>query len=286
MPDSRVLVGSPATLSASFYDGGETLVDPGTVTVTITRSDGTALVTGAATTGTGAAARTYTLAAQTRLDHLTAVWTASLGSRVVTTRHEIVGGFYAELADIRALDALTNTTNYPASKLEAARWQAEQRFEEATGVAWVPRHQRETLVGLGTSRLLLAGRPPRTLIGVSVDGVAAVDLTAYTLFPWGGIDRDSGVYWPVPTTDAANVVVEYTYGYDAPPADLRQAFLTYCRYLLLDTRSRIPDRASVMSTDMGTFQLVTAGFRRPTGLPEVDAVLNDYDQRLPGVAAF
>jgi len=121
---------------------------------------------------------------------------------------------------------------------------------------------------------------------VSVDGVAAVDLTAYTLFPWGGIDRDSGVYWPVPTTDAANVVVEYTYGYDAPPADLRQAFLTYCRYLLLDTRSRIPDRASVMSTDMGTFQLVTAGFRRPTGLPEVDAVLNDYDQRLPGVAAF
>lgn len=286
MTDSRVLVDTPATLTAAFSDGGEALVDPGTVTVTITRSDGSVLVAAAATLGSGAAARTYALAAQTRLDHLTAVWSGSSGARKVTTRHEIVGGFLADLAEVRALDAVSNTTSYPTSKLEAARWQAEARFEEATGVAWVPRHARETLVGGNQARLLLGYRPPRALIATSIDGVAVSDLTTLALLPWGAVERDAGVWFPKPATDPRNVVVEYTYGYDAPPNDLKQAFLTYVRYLLLDTRSRIPDRASVMTTDMGTFQLTTAGYRRTTGLPEVDAVLNDYDQTIPGVAAF
>lgn len=286
MASSRVLVNTPGVLSAAFYDGTETLVDPGTVTVTITRSDGTAVVTGAATSGSGAAERTYTLAAQTRLDHLTAVWTGTVGARKATTYHEIVGGYYAELPEIRALDALTSAVSYPTAKLEAARAQAEARFEEATGVAWVPRHARETLTGASTSRLTLAYRPPRSLIAATIDAVAIADLTTLTLYPWGAIDRNTGLTWPSPTATTRNVVVEYTYGYDTPPNDLRQAFLTYCRYLLVDARSRIPDRASVMATDMGTFTLTTAGFRRPTGLPEIDAILNDYDQRIPGVAGF
>lgn len=285
MASSRVLVSTPATLTVAFYDGAETLVDPGTVTVTITRSDGTAVVTGAATSGSGAAERTYTLAAQTRLDHLTAVWTGTTGARKATTYHEVVGGFYAELADIRALDALTSQASYPTAKLEAARARAEARFEEATGVAWVPRHTRESLAGTNTTRLLLASRPPRSLIAASIDGTTVADLTTLTLRSWGVVERSSGLTFPVPTTTPTNVVVEYTYGYDQPPNDLRLAFLTYCRYLLLDTRSRIPDRASVMSTDFGTFTLTTAGFKRPTGLPDVDAVLNDYDQTIPGIAA-
>ncbi len=283
--DTRALVHTPATLTASFYDGGEALVDPGTVTVTITRSDGTVLVAAAATVGAGAAARTYTLAAQTRLDHLTAVWTGSSGGRKVTTRHEIVGGFYAELAEIRALDALSNLTSYPTAKLEVARSQAEAKFDEATGAAWVPRHARELLAGDGTARLLLGYRPPRSLIAASINGTAVSDLATLTLLSWGAVERDSGVAFPAPTTEPSNVVLEYEHGFDRPPDDLKQAFLAYCRYLLMDSRSRIPDRASVMSTDMGTFTLVTAGFRRPTGLPEVDAVLNAYDLRVPGVGA-
>jgi hypothetical protein len=77
MADSRILINAPATLSVTFYDGGETAVDPGTVTVTVVRADGTTVVSAAATSGTGTSARTYTLAAQTRLDHLTATWTGS-----------------------------------------------------------------------------------------------------------------------------------------------------------------------------------------------------------------
>lgn len=285
MPDSRSRVGAPATLSVTFYDGGETAVDPGTVTVTVTRADGTAVATAAATAGTEAAARTYTLAAQTRLDHLTATWTGSLGGRTVTTRHDVVGGFYAELAEIRALDALNNTTRYTEAKLAAARTQAEDRFDWATGVAWVPRHERETLSGLGTTQLTLKWQRPRTLIAASIDGTAVSDLTALRLYPYGMVERTAGVTFPREASGGGrNVIVEYTHGYDSPPADLKQAFLTYVRYLLLDTTSRIPDRASTLSTDFGTMQLVTAGFQRPTGLPDVDAVLNDRSHRIPGMA--
>jgi hypothetical protein len=281
--DSRILIDTPATLSASFYDG-ETLVDPGVVTATVTRSDGTAVVTAAATTGTGAAARTYALPAQTRLDHLTAVWDAA--ARSVVTHHEIVGGYYAELAEIRSLDALTSTSSYPTSKLETARAQAEARFEEATGVAWVPRHRREDLTGGNQSRLLISGRPPRSLIAVTIDGTPVVDLTTLTLYSWGAVDRNAGLTFPAPTGSGANVTVEYEYGFDRPPEDLKWAFLEYCRDLLLKGRSRIPASATVMSTDMGTFQLQPAGFRRTTGNAEVDAILNSYDYTVPGVAAF
>jgi hypothetical protein len=284
MADSRILVGAPATLTAAFYDGGEALVDPGTVTVTVTRSDGTAVVTGAATTGTGATVRTYTLAAQSRLDHLTAVWTGSVGARTVTTRHEIVGGFYAELAEIRALDAVTSDTKYPTALLETARRQAEDRFEQATGAAWVRRHARDTVSGNGATRLVLPHRPPRSLIAATINGTAAGDLTLFRLYDEGLIERAGGATWPKESAGGGgNVVVEYVHGYDAPPADLKQAFLTYVRYLLLDTRSRIPDRATAMTTEFGTIQLASAT-SRATLIPEVDAILADYDRRIPGMA--
>lgn len=283
MGDSRILVGAPATLTAAFYDGGEDLVDPGVVIVAVTRSDGTAVATGAATTGTGAAVRTYTLAAQTRLDHLTAVWTGDAG-RVVTTRHEIVGGFYAELAEIRALDAVTSEAKYPTALLETARRQAEDRFEEATGVAWVRRHARDILSGNGATRLVLGHRPPRSLIAATIDGTVAGDLTRFRLYDEGLIERTGGTTWPKEAAGGGgNVVVEYVHGFDAPPADLKQAFLTYVRYLLLDTRSRIPDRATAMSTEFGTIQLASAT-SRATLIPEVDAILADYDRRIPGMA--
>jgi len=285
MADSRILVGAPATLTVTFYDGGETAVDPGTVTVTITRADGTAVATAAATSGSGAAARTYALAAQTRLDHLSAVWTGSIGGRSVTTRHEVVGGYYADLAEIRTLDALANTSKYPTATLERARWQAEDKFEDATGVAWVPRHDRYTAVGDNTTSLLLRWPRPRSLIAVTIDGTVASDLTLFQLYETGLIERDSGMRFPRGATNVGNVVVEYAHGYDRPTEDLRWAFLQYVRYLILDTTSRIPDRAASYSTEFGTFQLVTAGFNRPTGLPEIDAVLNEHSHRTAGVGA-
>jgi 20S proteasome alpha/beta subunit len=58
MPDlERIGQLTPGSLSQQWYEDGSA-VDPGTVTVGITRADGTVLVAaGTATTGTGTAAR-------------------------------------------------------------------------------------------------------------------------------------------------------------------------------------------------------------------------------------
>jgi hypothetical protein len=118
---------------------------------------------------------------------------------------------------------------------------------------------------------------------VNVDGTTVSDLTTFSIYDTGLIERKSGVTWPRGVTSTGNVTIEYTHGYDRPTEDLRQAFLTYVRYLVLDSTSRIPDRASSYSTEFGMFQLVTAGFNRPTGLPEIDVVLNEHSHRVAGI---
>lgn len=279
----KILVATPATIRATFYVG-ETPTDVGAVTVAVTKADGTAVAGVGVVSTPSPGVYEAALPAQDGLNMLQATWTAA--TRTVTTYHEIVGGFYAELAEIRALDALANVTKYPTAKLEVARAQAEDRFQDATGVSWVPRFEREYLDGDNTARLRLTRPRPRDVLAVTINAAVVADLTGFRLYEWGAIERAAGaVFTREVAGGGRNVVVEYTHGYDQPPEDIRQAFLVYVRYLLLDSNSRIPDRASVMSTDMGTFQLTTAGYNRPVGLPDVDAVLMSHNHNIPGVAA-
>lgn len=286
MSVQRILINQAATLTATFY-AGETAADPGgtTATVTVYRGDGTVLVGPVSAVHAGTGTFTYTLAAQAQLNNLTAVWTGTDGSQR-TTYHEIVGGFFAELADIRALEGLSNTTKYPTALLESARVQAEQRFEWSTWVSWVPRYARDILDGNNRSDIVLTRQRPRTVLSVTTDGTVQTDLTQFRLYTYGVLERTNGVWFLADVYGGGqNVIVEYTHGYDRPPEDLRWAFLTYVRYLLYETQSRIPDRASAFTTPDGTFQLVTAGFQRPTGLPDVDAILNARSHRIPGVSS-
>ena len=72
MAAELILKNTSSTLEITFSAGDAS----GAVTVTITRADGTALATGAATTNETEAGRyTYLMAPQTELDSLTAVWT-------------------------------------------------------------------------------------------------------------------------------------------------------------------------------------------------------------------
>jgi hypothetical protein len=57
---------------------------------------------------------------------------------------------------------------------------------------------------------------------------------------------------------------------------------TIARQYVLDTVSRIPDRALQLQSEFGSIQLAQAGGSfRPTSLPEVNAKLNLYRARLP-----
>ncbi|MBM7770901.1 hypothetical protein JOD54_001105 [Actinokineospora baliensis] len=67
-----------------------------------------------------------------------------------------------------------------------------------------------------------------------------------------------------------------------PPVAIRWAVRTIARQWLVDLHSRIPDRATSVTTEYGQTNLAQAGGAwRPTSLPEVNVVLNSYRARPP-----
>jgi hypothetical protein len=250
----RILQSAPFTPSETFYDDG-VIVDPGTVTVGVTRADGTILIAaGTATNGTGAAARTFalTIANTALLDTLTVTWTsATKGIRKSTI--EVVGGFLFGLADLKSL-----FPSATASDLAEMRTLAEQRLEKACGQAFVPRYSLETFDGTGTIDLQLAWPNVRSVRSAAISGTA-VTLSTITL---GRYRVNLSTGW---TAGYGNVVIGYEHGRDAADEDIRQAALLVAQETFGSTDSRVVRREA-------DGQAVTLASPSATG-PFVDPVL-------------
>lgn len=276
----RYLQLSNPTTSASFYEEG-VIVDPGTVTLTLTREDGTVIATGQATGGTGAAARTFNLTAATHtvsLDVLRLDWfSATKGT--VTTYVECVGGFLFAISEARALTALTNTTTYPASALILARTLAESALEDACGLPFVPRYFRGRYDGTGDVDLLLPPRPlsiTSVVVGATTASagttLTANELTDLRLYDDGRLYNSAG--W---TEGRQNVQVKGTRGYRYPPPRVGRAALMLAKRWLVDTS--VSDRATaIANAETGTTQFfVTAGIREMVfDVPEANVIVQRY----------
>lgn len=310
----RFVVNQPAPLTVTLYTpGSETPADAdASVSVTVTHVNGTVLAGPTNATHGATGVYTYTLAPQAAPAQATAVWSylASTVSASIQTPVNIVTRYAATLAEIRALDGIgtgNGPTMYTTAALVLAREQAEAMFEQATGKAWSQSYSLDLLDGdpslrramsntdyiwlpYPTRRLTLTHRRPRSVISAQQDdggggGLIAIPdtLSSLVLYASGELERALGSNsW---SRGLNNVRIEYLHGEDYMPADLRRAFLVYVRYLVLYANSRIPDRATSMQTDFGMFQIGQAdGFNKPTGLPEVDAVLRRYGVREPIIA--
>lgn len=273
----RVLQGAASTISATFYlDGVATDPTPDSATVHITRSDGTDVVAaGTAGTGAGTGKFTYALlpAHTALLDTLTVRWTTvNLGS--ITTTVEVVGGFLFAISEARALKPLDNTTDYPAAKIAEYRTLAEDAFEEACGVAFVPRYTRETVETPASGSLVTRWPRVRAIRAASVDGDALTvdDLTGVIGDRYGVVHRDA--VWGG-TSTYTQTVVGYEHGFDRPPPRVSRAVLLLAKAWLV--RGPVDERTTSMSTDEGTFSLATPGLRGSVfGIPEVDQVVSEY----------
>jgi hypothetical protein len=165
--DQRSLTGVAATFSWQPLDGDGAAATPaGAVTVDIARANGTALVTAGATSGTGSDPRTYSLVATSCAitDLLTATWKDAGVTRATTTM-ELVGGYYANIPQIRASDptlAANNVNAVSDADLIRARTEVEHAFASITSCDFVPRFHRERLSGTGTDTLLLGWGPLRS----------------------------------------------------------------------------------------------------------------------------
>lgn len=220
--DARSLQRSPAVLRwASLSGEGEEATSiTGSVTVTVTRDNRTALVTDAAATTTGGAA-TYTLAATHTqlLDLLTATWKID-GQAVATTTVEIVGGLYATVGQLRTLPRVAAQGDF-VGDLVQVRTQAEQELEELLQLACVPRYRHVRIDVDRTSReIVLPDFELRAVRSAVIEyddqetyALTAEELTAIPADPAGVARRTDGDVWP------ANTVLDITYehGLDRPP---------------------------------------------------------------------
>lgn len=179
----------------------------------------------------------------------------------------------AELATRPDMDASRYTV---ARMTEAEAWFA-ALVERHVGVPFVSTAGTATLSGTGRRGIVAPSAYLLTVTAATIDGTALTsgELSSLT-FGSGVVNRALGEVW---ACGVDNVTLTYTYGADTePPPDLKQAGLEAARDWLIRTYGHAARsaRASKVTTEQGTVDIVMPGPDRATGLPTVDVVLNGY----------
>lgn len=278
----RILRFTAGNLTFVPVDSTGEAADPGVVTVGVVASDGTTVIAaGTATTGTTSKAVAYTVTHSALCDVWTATWKLA-GVTIGVTTHEVVGGVYFTIAELRAAEpSLSDVYTYTAADLQLARREVETVFESHMNVAQVPRFSViESCLSNG-STLITDVRYPRRVAWCNVYS-SDTDFTALTadecadliLQPGGMISRSSGWY--------GRVRLGVEHGKDAPSTQIKRAAMQLCRYIADRPKRQATPSQSWMTTDAGA----TVGFAKPnpTDLSDVNVVLNDPNNRWPIVS--
>lgn len=186
------------------------------------------------------------------------------------------------------LQALPDMSSETEGRIHGAAAWAVGVIEREVGTSFVARTINDEVHDGG--RALVLDHPyVLSVTAVVADGLAVTDDLQV---------RDGVLYRVAAGTWAAtpwavgfgNVVVTYEAGYSStPPPDIKEAALQLTRWHLIEGRATNDRsaRQTSMTTDMGgTVNFAVAGPDRPTGYPDVDAVIVGWRNRLrvPGVA--
>jgi len=268
----------PVRVAATDEDGSPVTVGSPVVRV----YDGAGAKVGQDGTPAAAAGEmTWTVPAGTftELDAYRLVWSGDSSGPVEFVQEvELCEGHLFEIADLRAFDpAFADATRYTGPLCRSARAAAEERFEKACRQAFVGRGRRVRLRSEGNSRLRVADNAVRRLVAGSVDGVplTAAEVAETVVREWGAFDRPAGKVWPL----GSLVGLHYEHGAPGPTPEISQAVMLLAREYLV--RSSLSSRATVEATDVGFFRVSVAAPDRPTGLPEVDAVIRAVGRSRP-----
>lgn len=288
----RIVAGTVASLSWQLIDGTGEPADPGTVTVNVSRADGTVLATSGVTSGTTTAARTYTLtAAQTAtLDRLTVTWIAS-GTTLATTEVDVVAAPWFSNAELRAQEpSLAVTAAYSAESITTARLYVEAFFERVCHRRFVPGYDLRWVEGSASTSLVVPHPEVRKVrsaalyndpAGTSVATLTLTELNAIPAAPSGVISRYAT------TWNTRWVKIGYEHGFTTPPPDVKRAAMRLTREILNEAKITSPDAAvSWNSSDLGwSAVFVTPGVRGAhTRLPQVNEVLDAWTFAEMGIA--
>jgi hypothetical protein len=222
--------------------------------------------------------------------------TAVTGPARTNTSGDSISLGYADslftLAEARAFDKLqlANATDYPAATIYAKADEIAERFERICGVAFLPKLYVEYLSGDGTATMLLSAHNPLAesaprpveMYAVTVDGTALTATELASVYAdTGGLTHYVGGPWS--TASPHNIKAKYYAGWSVVPFDIKRAALIVAVNEL--PPDNISDRVTSFSDGSANYQMVTAGVRgAATSLPEVNAILQRYNETRPGIA--
>lgn len=282
---TRIAQNTQHTLAIDLEVDGEPTAATGDVTIEVLRADGTELTSGTASPRVDPGRYEYTLTpAQTaELNFLEARWTATLdgAEQIFTTWHEIVGGHIVSIADMRRFEPLDDEATYQVEDLIRARDLASYALERACNRGFTTHYAREIVQPSTTSYLPLRGRVIRSAQSVTVGETALTDDEIASVFA----HRAGYLYRSAAWRGSSNVTVEYLHGEQVADPNVARAICLIAAEILyadaLDGEgSAIPDRATSISSEAGTFSLITPGVGSAAfGLPEVNAVVQRW--RIP-----
>lgn len=283
----RIVAGTSGVITLDVYDADGNPSDADAApSVVVYDGAGEEVDSGAASAaehgGTVAGHYHYALPPLDTLDRLTAVWEYDLSGvpTTATTTVEVAQSHLFSLGQMRAHDpAFASVSAYPSERIAAVRVLAEQRLEQAASVAFTKRGRRATLSGNNRSVLQLPDPLVREVYAVSVDGeeFSEEEVAALTVTAGGGIALPDG-YW---RKGHQNVEVWYSHGMEVTPEPVGRAAIMLAYEALVP--SAVPSRATSQSTEIGDFRLTIAGRDGYTGIPEVDAVIDQFGYRRPAV---
>jgi hypothetical protein len=193
---------------------------------------------------------------------------------------------YFTLAELNELPNMAEP-RYTDSRKEAAAAYVVGIIEREVDTSFVSRTVTDERHSGGEVEIFLESNHVLSVTSATVAGVAVTDTLRVT---------DSGILTRFPTGSSYptvwpqgcdNVLVTYAAGYSAtPPADIKEAALQATRWRLMATNSNsdLNARQTSMTNEMGgTVQFAVAGTDRPTGYPEVDAVIVGWRNRLKSI---
>lgn len=291
------------TFESSYYDdnGARQVLTVATSLAIRDGSGASVSYSGIPTLKGGDIVATVPVAALAHLDTYTLTWTGSVGSTVVTWSEtvELVGGYLFELSALRGMDrAFSDIDKYPTDTLKEVRSQVEDVIEgpRAANVAFVPRGRRVVLgstqygklVG-GTSRhpavtaksaqgLQVPDYELRSVYSAKVNGTALTTDEVTALVPDDNMIWRSSHSWPA---GRQNIELHYTHGMSQVPGAITRAALILAREYLV--KSDLPGRATATSIGDQMFRLTIAGRDGVTGIPDVDAAIDQFGRKGYGI---
>ena len=189
---------------------------------------------------------------------------------------------YFTETELRALPDMSS--GYSTERIESAAAHVVGIIEREVGTSFVARTVTDERHDGGRESIVLNKAYVLSATSATEDGVAVTDtlrVSSGVLRRFASATDFTPISW---ATGIGNVTVTYQAGYSStPPADLKEAALQATRWHLIEHNSNnsVSPRQTSLTNEMGgTVNFAVAGKDRPTGYPDIDAVIVGWRNQL------